>query len=260
MTQEFSTCGSLTITDLGLPAAAAAPEQKGRLPKAMFAGKNPAELPKRVYQQLAQHVASIHLLGILTDRTANTQPVPHVPEVLVLGLKLAADIDHIPDGVIELIASQRKGGIVFACVREVDTDSPAPAASAASDPTASPEPLAPGEYVSYAVRRGFSAHAGHTPTYEVFATDWMPVEDPLQLAPQGETMAQLWDNLCAQIMLGQDTTDNLHADLLRLRRKTQLQAELAKVTADHARAKTTDKRNALFTKKAQLTRELEQLG
>ncbi|RSX55592.1 hypothetical protein D2E26_0155 [Bifidobacterium dolichotidis] len=241
----LSACGSLTAVDLGLPHSVAVPAAKGRLPKAMFAGHDPAALSNTVRQQLTQQVESIHLLGIISAKSVHAEPSAHVPEVLVLRLQLAQDTQHFPDAVIELIATQRKGGILFVCTREVTEPQPH-----------APEP---GTYVAYAVRRGFSARAGHMQTFERFHSPWKPVSEPQQLRVVGDSVAQIWDNLCAQIMLHKTTTENLSEDLKLFRQKAALRRDLAKLTADHARAKTIEKRNELFARKAQIQRALDQL-
>lgn len=60
-----------------------------------------------------------HHAGV--GRSANTGLADGklIPEVLVIGLKLTAKATGIPNEVIDLIAGQRKSGIVFVCVRDV---------------------------------------------------------------------------------------------------------------------------------------------
>lgn len=83
-----------------------------------------------------------------------------IPEVLVIGLKLTAKATGIPNEVIDLIAGQRKSGIVFVCVRDVPFEG------------------STREECAFAVRRAIPGRAGHTPIYQVYAGDWQPAGRP----------------------------------------------------------------------------------
>ena len=108
-------CGEVSALTLGLPASAAIPEQKGTLPKGLFVAKVPVS--SKLKQRLVNDIASITMLALL--RPANTAMGAgsgKMPEVLVIGLRV--NTPGIPVEVIDLIAGQRKSGIVFVCVHE----------------------------------------------------------------------------------------------------------------------------------------------
>lgn len=108
-------CGEVSALTLGLPASAAIPEQKGTLPKGLFVAKAPVS--SKLKQRLVNDIASITMPALL--RPANTAMGAgsgKMPEVLVIGLRV--NTPGIPVEVIDLIAGQRKSGIVFVCVHE----------------------------------------------------------------------------------------------------------------------------------------------
>lgn len=64
-------------------------------------------------------IESITMLALARSANTGLADGKLIPEVLIIGLKLTAKATEMPSAVIELIAGQRKSGIVFACVREV---------------------------------------------------------------------------------------------------------------------------------------------
>ncbi|NEG70426.1 DUF4391 domain-containing protein [Bifidobacterium choloepi] len=269
-------CGTLTAAGLGLPAAAIVPEAKSRLPKAMFVGKSAAQAGAaagvNVRKSLANDVTDIVFLGLLTQKSlvgAVAAPVaagPRVPEIMVLGLRLAAGVADVPASVVELIAGQRKSGIVFAVVRDaIEDDSPdAPAAKsgAGADNVA--------EEAALVVRRAMPSRPGHPPVFEIFATPFRPVGNvALYLHDDAPTIDELWNAICAQVALGDDAVldddlvDNHYADvdkrIVAARQRTALEATVEKLAADHRRAKSQDKRNELFAKLQKAKKELAAL-
>ena len=109
-------CGSVSAISLGLPVSTAIPEAKGTLPKALFVGKAP--ISGKLKQRLVNEIESITMLALARSATGLADG-KLIPEVLVIGLKLTAKATGIPNEVIDLIAGQRKSGIVFVCVRDV---------------------------------------------------------------------------------------------------------------------------------------------
>ena len=109
-----ASCGSLNALTLGLPTRAAVPDAKGALPKQMFIGRG--AVSAKTKQRFATDIESIGMLAILRPATTGLAESRRFPEILVLGL-------HVPSGaavpveVIDHIAAQRQGGIVFVCVR-----------------------------------------------------------------------------------------------------------------------------------------------
>ena len=213
-------CGSVSAISLGLPVSTAIPEAKGTLPKALFVGKAP--ISGKLKQRLVNEIESITMLALA--RSANT------------GL---ADGKLIPNEVIDLIAGQRKSGIVFVCVRDVPFEG------------------STREECAFAVRRAIPGRAGHTPIYQVYAGDWQPAgEAQLELA--GSTIDELWASLCSQTILGTPEVENLDARIIRHTEIARLESEVDKLTRDHQRVKNPAQRNEIYAKlhkaKAQLAK------
>ncbi|KFI52502.1 DUF4391 domain-containing protein [Bifidobacterium biavatii] len=232
-------CGSVSALTLGLPAATAIPEAKGSLPKAMFVGH--ATISAKLSKQLKNDIAGISLLAIA--RPANTQLTAgaKIPEILVIGLKLAAKVTTVPTETIELIAAQRKSGIVFAVVRGMPFEGTTR------------------EECTLAVRRALPGRAGHTPVHQVFAGEWKPAgEVTLETdgVPEGASTDDLWESICAQIILGTPDGADLDARITRRAQIRQLEATVDKLVRDHQRAKDADQRNEIY---AQLHKAKQQL-
>ena len=189
-------CGSVSAISLGLPVSTAIPEAKGTLPKALFVGKAP--ISGKLKQRLVNEIESITMLALARSANTGLADGKLIPEVLVIGLKLTAKATGIPNEVIDLIAGQRKSGIVFVCVRDVPFEG------------------STREECAFAVRRAIPGRAGHTPIYQVYAGDWQPAgEAQLELA--GSTIDELWASLCSQTILGTPEVENLDASFAILK-------------------------------------------
>ena len=149
-----SHCGSVSALSLGLPASTAIPEQKGPLPKALFVAKAPVSA--KLKQRLVNDIASITMLALARPANTGLEAGTRVPEVLVIGLRLTPKATDVPVEVIDLIAGQRKSGIVFVCVRETPFEG------------------STREECAFAVRRALPGRAGHTPVHQVYASAWRP--------------------------------------------------------------------------------------
>ena len=108
---------------------------------------------------------------------------------------------------IDLIAGQRKSGIVFVCVHEGEFEG------------------AVREECALAVRRNVPVRAGHVPITKVFSGEWRPAGEVTLELPEGnadggaKTMDDLWDSLCAQAIL--DSADGANLDA-RIARRDQI--------------------------------------
>ena len=167
---QASHCGSVSAISLGLPVSTAIPEAKGILPKALFVGKAP--ISGKLKQRFVNEIESITMLALARSANTGLADGKLIPEVLIIGLKLTAKATEIPSEVIELIAGQRKSGIVFACVREVPFEGRTR------------------EECAFAVRRAQPGRAGHTLIYHVYAGDWQPAGE-CQLELTGSTIDEL---------------------------------------------------------------------
>lgn len=220
-------CGSVSAISLGLPVSTAIPEAKGTLPKALFVGKAP--ISGKLKQRLVNEIESITMLALARSANTGLADGKLIPEVLVIGLKLTAKATGIPNEVIDLIAGQRKSGIVFVCVRDVPFEG------------------STREECAFAVRRAIPGRAGHTPIYQVYAGDWQPAgEAQLELA--GSTIDELWASLCSQTILGTPEVENLDARIIRHTEIARLESEVDKLTRDHQRVKNPAQRNEIYAK------------
>lgn len=146
----IASCGSVSATTLGLPNSTAIPAEKARLPKGLFVAKIPVSAKTK--QRLANDIESITMLSLLQARNIGLAAGTRVPEILVIGLRLHEPNAAVPTDIVELIAMQRKSGMLFVCVRDADFEG-----------TTRQE-------CAFAVRRALPARAGHTTTSKVFAS------------------------------------------------------------------------------------------
>ncbi|KAB8294625.1 DUF4391 domain-containing protein [Bifidobacterium avesanii] len=245
-----ATCGSVSVLTLGLPASAAVPAEKGALPKAAFVGRGP--ISAKLKARLVGDIASITLLGLLRPANTGAAEGRRVREILVLGLRLAGSAaaggtgePRVPVEVIEHIAAQRPGGILFVCVAD----------GAADGGEADGKPA---ERCVLAVRRRLPGRAGHVERFAVYAGEWSDPADVLVEAA-GATMDEVWDSVCSQVIFGTEDPADLDARLLRRDRIAVLEAEETRLVGDHKRAKDAVKRNEAFAKLAKVRAELAQL-
>ena len=167
-------------------------------------------------------------------------------EILVLGLRLNAGNaqetgPRVPVEVIEHIAAQRSGGILFVCVADGST--------AEGKPT---------ERCALAVRRRLPGRTGHVERFAVYSGAWTDPAD-LLVDAAGATMDDLWDSLCSQVIFGSEDPTGLDERLVRRDRIAALEADEARLVGDHRRAKDPAKRNEAFAKLAKVRAELARL-
>ncbi len=236
----MAACGSVTAETLGFEASQAIPAAKGTLPKGLFAAKPTAPLSAKTKQHLVHSIASITMLALLRPANTGLEASARMPEILVLGLRLADGVQETPDDVIELIASQRASGILFAVVRTAEHEGTTR------------------EECQFAVRRAIPGRAGHTPTFRVFHSAWEPAGE-MFLDVNGATMDELWASLCSQTILGSTDFADLDARIARVERIRALEAAVAKLTADHKRAKNPAQRNEIYAKLHKAKNELAAL-
>lgn len=241
-----ASCGSLTAPGLGLPLKATVPDTKGVLPKQMFVGRGPVS--SKLRQRFTTDLESISMLAILRPATTGLAESKRFPEILVLGL-------HVPSGgavpveVIDHIAAQRSGGIVFVCVRD---------GGPLNDSDGGETIASEGEQCALAVRRNVPVKPGRTPITKVHAGAWRPVSD-VRLAVHGTTMEELWDSLCAQVIADDVDGSDIDERIAARERVVVLQSEYAKAQAAHTRARNTEQRNAAYGKMLAIRKELAQL-
>lgn len=116
----IASCGSVSAITLGLPNSTAISSEKATLPKGLFVAKVPVSAKTK--QRLATEVESITMLSLLRPQNTSLAAGNRIPEILVLGLRLHGKNASVPTDVVELIAMQRKSGMLFACVRDAEID------------------------------------------------------------------------------------------------------------------------------------------
>lgn len=138
----IASCGSVSALTLGLPNSSAVPAEKATLPKGLFMARIPVSAKTK--QRLANDIETITMLSLLRPSNTRLAVGTRIPEVLAIGLRLHAKNAAIPTDIVELIAMQRKSGIVFVCVRDADFEG------------------TKRQECAFAVRRALPGRAGHT--------------------------------------------------------------------------------------------------
>ena len=237
----IASCGSVSATTLGLPNSTAIPAEKARLPKGLFVAKIPVSAKTK--QRLANDIESITMLSLLQARNTKLAAGTRVPEILVIGLRLHEPNAAVPTDIVELIAMQRKSGMLFVCVRDTDFEG-----------TTRQE-------CAFAVRRSLPARAGHTTTSKIFVSDWKPAgEATLEAAdPAVDSVDALWESFCSQVILDDPSPVDLDARLARRMQIARLTTQIDKLTRDHQRAKDAEQRNEIYAKLHRMRKQLEEL-
>lgn len=237
----IASCGSVSATTLGLPNSTAIPAEKSKLPKGLFVAKIPVSAKTK--QRLANDIESITMLSLLQARNTKLAAGTRVPEILVIGLRLHEPNAAVPTDIVELIAMQRKSGMLFVCVRDADFEG-----------TTRKE-------CAFAVRRALPARAGHTTTSKVFISEWKPAgEATLDVSdPTVESVDALWESLCSQVILDDPSPIDVNTRLARRMQIAQLTAQVDKLTRDHQRAKNPEQRNEIYAKLHKMKKQLEEL-
>ncbi|PJM76174.1 DUF4391 domain-containing protein [Bifidobacterium simiarum] len=243
-------CGSMSMLTLGFAPNTAIAAEKSRFPKAAFVGKDP--LSTKLRQRFVSDVESITLLGLL--RPQNTgMAAGRLGEILVLGLRL--NVPDVPKSVIERIAAQRKGGILFVCVRQT---AQATADESQTEDATEGEEGTVREECALAIRRALPVKPGHLPEFRVHVGEWTDPAD-VHLALHGTTMDELWDSLGAQVILHDENGADLDMRLAVHDRIVRLEAEEVKLVRDHQRANTTSQRNEVYAQLHRVRTQIEKL-
>lgn len=235
----IASCGSVSALTLGLPDSSAIPAEKATLPKGLFVAKAPVSVKTK--QRLASDIEAITMLSLLRSQNTQLAAGTRIPEILVIGLRLHAKNATIPSDVIELIAAQRKSGIVFACVRDADFKG------------------ATRQECAFAIRRALPGRAGHTQTFHVFESAWTTAgEALLDLSdPTVDSIDALWESLCSQVILGDSSPTALDTRITRHMQMAQLTTLIAKLQKDHQRVKNPTQRNEIFARLQKAKKQLE---
>ena len=236
-----ASCGSVSALTLGLPNSTVVPADKATLPKGLFVAKIPVSAKTK--QRLANDIETITMLSLLQSRNTGLAAGTRVPEILVIGLRLHGLNAPVPTDIVELIAMQRKSGMLFVCVRDADFEG-----------TTRQE-------CAFVVRRALPARAGHTTTSKVFISEWKPAgETTLDVSdPTVDSVDALWESLCSQVILDGPSPIDLNARLARRMQIAHLTAQVDKLARDHQRAKNPEQRNEIYAKLHKTKNQLEEL-
>ena len=222
----------VSATSLGLPATSAIPEAKSHLPAQAFITKPPAS--SRLRQHFTTKVDSITMLSLLRPATTGLADGTRCHEVLVMAIGLKSE--DVPVDVLDRIASLRSSGIIFICIH----------------------PSEGRVACTMALRRALPTRPGHQQEYATHLGRTQAI-DETRLKVSGSTMDDLWDSLCAQVILGTTDGGDLDQRIAKRERITALLNEESKLAGDHGRAKSTQDRNAIYAKLHKVRAELEEL-
>lgn len=191
-----------------------------RLPKESFyKNLKLAPVQKREFVDL---IESITVAASVKDATVRVPPGEEVQEILLLDVVLRGP--QIPESALIAVASQHPHRLLFAC-REPG-----------------------GGACRFVLWRGGQLQCG----------PW-GVPDEQTLVLKGEDLGVMWDNLCSQVIFGDDDGARVDERLQVRGSIARLTKELASVERRHAKEHQPAKRNELFAQKRALQRELAEL-
>lgn len=223
---------SVSANSLGLPTTTAVPEAKAHLPIKAFTTKPPAS--SRLKQHFTTKVDAITMLSLLRPSTIGLTDGVRCHEILIMAIGLKSE--EIPLDVLEHIAALRSSGIIFVCIF----------------------PQQEKTVCTLAVRRALQIRPGHVPEYRMhLGQPRNTAETNLEIV--GSNMDELWDGLCAQIILESTDGSELDQRIARTERINTLMNQESKLAGDHGRAKSTQDRNTIYAKLHKVRAELEEL-
>ncbi|WEV67035.1 DUF4391 domain-containing protein [Bifidobacterium sp. ESL0769] len=245
-------CTTVSATSLGLPGSCAIPEAKSVIPKQMFYMKPPVSA--RLKQRFVSDVESITMLALLRPNTINVAAGKKTREILVMGIE--QNCKDAPVEVMEHIAKLRSASnIFFICMRDASLGKDDGDAQSGSTQTDSND-----LQCVFALQRILPVRAGHQgeAQTQTYVSKW---QDPktASLSVTGETLDDVWQSLCAQVIFGDSDGSNLDARLAKQSAIAELTAQITKLEGDHARAKDGTKRNEIYVKLHKAKKQLEEL-
>ena len=228
----IASCGSVSATTLGLPNSTAIPAEKARLPKGLFVAKIPVSAKTK--QRLANDIESITMLSLLQARNIGLAAGTRVPEILVIGLRLHEPNAAVPTDIVELIAMQRKSGMLcfILCSNRMQSQRLQP---------------------SFVLWRYYCPCS---------SSNWRFILGEATLNatdPAVDSMDALWESLCSQVILDDPSPIDVNTRLARRMQIAHLTAQVDKLTRDHQRAKNPEQRNEIFAKLHKMKKQLEEL-
>ncbi|MDO4290226.1 MAG: DUF4391 domain-containing protein [Eggerthellaceae bacterium] len=164
------------------------------------------KLSSAVKDEFVHAIEELRVVASIKERSCGIAATDAVQEIMVLRVVLRQE--DVPVAALDAIAANNPNKLVFACAGD--------------------------ERVRFAVRRG-AFRLG----------PWQPEGEAL-LALQGQTLSEVWDSLCAQVLFGDADGASVDARLEQARRIKELEAQVVQLKRRHAKEVQPAKRNAAF--------------
>lgn len=230
------TCGTVSAVALGLPSTTAVPHPRGRLPKEGFY-RNTA-VPVRLRRRFIDDIDQIVMLAVIRPQEIRIPAGERTKEIDVIGLLQTGE--NPPVEVMEHIARMRDeqtghaARILFACVRDR-------------------------EY-RLAVYRNANMRAGITEGKIHVSEPRGVIGGGKGLVLDGGDLDEMWDCLCAQVILNSENGMDLDRRVADRTRIMRLNEDIAKLEKQHAKAKQIGQRNRLWNELQDKRKELKTIN
>ncbi|WEV73684.1 DUF4391 domain-containing protein [Bifidobacterium sp. ESL0798] len=245
---------TISALTLGLPNSCAIPEAKSMLRKEMFYVKPPVSV--RLKQRFVSDIESITMLALLRPNTINVAAGKKTHEILVMGI--VQNCKDAPVEVMEHIAKLRSASnILFVCARDAGLDENDENTQGSGTGTASGNADL---QCALALQRILPVRAGHQgeAQTQTYVSAWQD-GTKAKLEMNGDTLDDVWQSLCAQVIFHDSDGSNLDTRLAKQAAIAELTAQITKLEGDHARAKDSGKRNEIYVKLHKAKKQLEEL-
>ncbi|HJB04934.1 DUF4391 domain-containing protein [Bifidobacterium longum] len=223
----------LTAGVLGLPSVTAVPASKGRLPKEAF--YQGLEITAGLKRQFVDDIESLTMLAVIRSKETGIPEGRHVREISVIEVKLKGE--RLPSAVLERF-SRFRDDMTHHAVKVLYV-------------------IPDGTGYKTAVFRNANVNAG-------IHEGRLYVSDPRSLDGSGirlvgSNLEQVWDSLCSQTVLNDETCGNVDQRIAVRERIMRLSAEQQRLETAHAKARQISRRNELWNQLREVTEELHRL-
>lgn len=223
----------LTAGMLGLPSVTAVPAGRGRLPKEAF--YQGLEITARLKRQFIDDIESLTMLAVIRSKETGIPDGEHVREISVIEVKTKGE--RPPCAVLEQFARYRDdmtrhaGKVLYV--------------------------IPDGNGYRTAVFRNANINAG-IHEGRLYVSEPRSLDDSgIRLA--GSDLEQVWDSLCAQTVLNDETCGNVDQRIAVRERIMRLSAEQQRLKTAHAKARQIGRRNELWSQLRETSMELQRL-
>lgn len=223
----------LTAGVLGLPSVTAVPANKGRLPKEAF--YQGLEITARLKRQFIDDIESLTMLAVIRSKETGIPEGRHVREISVIEVKLKGE--RLPSAALEQ----------FARFRDDMTHHAAKVLYVIPD----------GDGYKTAVFRNANVNKG-IHEGRLYVSEQRSLGD-FGIRLVGSDLEQVWDSLCSQTALNDETPENVDQRIAISGRIMKLSAERQRLETAHAKARQIGRRNELWRQLRETTMELQRL-